>query len=107
MSADSSFLRNDDEYDRLGSAGGRSKERVLRDLRALVNDAERLLRQAADSSSDTLSGMRAQFGRRIDRTRESIDSARRLIGDKSRAGTEAARGYVREKPLASVGVATA
>ena len=107
MSADSKQLKEDDEIDRDGSEGGSYKERIMGELRSLVNDAERLFRQAAESSSDSLSGMRSHFDRRLERTRDRLDRTRRLVGDNARVQTEAARGYVRENPLASIGVATA
>ena len=107
MSADSSFLKNDDEYDRAGQAIGGTKDRLLGEMRTIANDAERMIRQVADTSSDRLSGMRSQIDRRLERTRDRLDSARRAIGKNARVGTAAARGYVRERPLQAVGVATA
>ena len=106
MSADSSFLRSDNEYDREGEAGGSYRNRVLAELRSLVSDAERLLRQAADSSAETLSGMRAHFDRRIERTRYRLDRTRQRLSEGARVQTEAVRGHVRENPLRSVGIAT-
>lgn len=106
MSSDSSFQRNDDEYDRTGHAGG-TKDRLLGEMRSIANDAERMFHQVADTSSDRLSGMRAQIGRRLERTRDRLDTARRAVGENARVGTEAARGYVRARPLQAVGVATA
>ena len=106
MSSDSSYLRNDDEYDRTGQAGGGTKDRLLGEMRSIANDAERMFHQVTDTSSDRLSGMRAQIDRRLERTRERLDTARRAISENARAGTEAARGYVRAKPLRSVGAAT-
>lgn len=107
MSADNSYSRNDDEYDGNGRAGSGTKDRLLGEMRSIANDAERMFRQVADSSSDRLSGVRSQIDRRLERTRERLDTARRAIGDNARVGTEAARGYVRARPLQAVGVATA
>ena len=54
MSADGNYPR---EYDgnRGSSARASCKERVLDEVRALSGDAERLFRQAAETSADTLS----------------------------------------------------
>ena len=105
MSADNTYLRNDDEYERDGEERG-YKSRILGELRALVGDAERLFRQATETSSDTLAGMRAHFDRRVERTRERLDRTRQLIGTSAREKAESARGYVRENPLRTVGIAT-
>ena len=51
--------------------------------------------------------MRAQFDRRIDRTRNQLDRTRRLVNQNAERSTAAAREYVRENPLRSVGIATA
>lgn len=111
MSADSR-IRNamddaDTVVDRGQDRGDGYKNRILGELKTLVGDAERLFRQAAETSSDKLSGMRAQFDRRIDQTRDQIDRTRRLVNRNAERSTAATRDYVRENPLRSVGIATA
>ena len=111
MNADSRALRNavneNIDIDRWQSSAESYKDKMLSELKSLVGDAEKLLKQAADSSSEGLATMRTQFDRQMDRTRDQLDKARKTINDNARRSTAAARGYVRENPLRSVGVATA
>ena len=111
MSAESR-LRNltgvdGDDIDRWESRGQGYKDRILSELKSLVSDAERLFRNAADTSSDGLASVRSQLDRRLEQTRDQVDRARRIVNQNAQRSTAAARGYVRENPLRSVGVATA
>ena len=110
MSAESR-LRNavpdNDDIDRWVDRGESYKDKILSELKSLVGDAERLFRQAADSSSDSLSGVRSQIDRRLARTRDQLNRARRVVNQNAQRSTAVARDYVRENPLRSVCVATA
>ena len=83
------------------------KDKVLSDLKSVVGDAERLLRQAGESSSEGFASVRSQFDRQMGRTREQLDHARDVVGRNAQRSTAAARGYVRQHPLGTVGVAAA
>ena len=111
MNTDSRALRNavneNVDMDRWQAGAERYKDKVLSELKSIVSDAERLLSQAADSSSEGLATMRTQFDRQMDRSRDQLDKARKAVDRNARRSTAAARGYVRENPLRSVGVATA
>lgn len=110
MSAESR-LRNavpdNDDIDRWVDRGESYKDKILAELKSLVGDAERLFRQAADSSSDSLSGVRTQIDRRLARTRDQLNRARRVVNQNAQRSTAVARDYVRENPFRAVGVATA
>jgi ElaB/YqjD/DUF883 family membrane-anchored ribosome-binding protein len=111
MNADSRALRNavneNVDMDRWQAGAERYKDKVLSELKSIVSDAERLLSQAADSSSEGLATMRTQFDRQMDKSRDQLDKARKAVDRNARRSTAAARGYVRENPLGSIGVATA
>lgn len=111
MSAESKDMRNavsdDDTIDRWQDRGETYKDRIMGQLKSLAGDAERLYRQAAESSGESLSGMREQLDRRVERTREKLDRARNVVNENAQRSTAAARGYVRENPLQSVGIAAA
>lgn len=111
MSAETRALRNavvdDDTIDRWQDRGETYKDRIMRQLKSLAGDAERLYKQAAESSSEGFSGMREQLDRKVERTREKLDRARQVVNQNAQRSTAAARVYVRENPLRSVGMAAA
>jgi ElaB/YqjD/DUF883 family membrane-anchored ribosome-binding protein len=111
MNTDSRALRNAaNEYvdvDRWQAGAESYKDRMLAELKTIVGDAQRLLNQAADTSSEGFATVRTQFDRQMGRTRDQLDKASKAISRNAQRSTAVARGYVREKPLRSVGVAAA
>jgi ElaB/YqjD/DUF883 family membrane-anchored ribosome-binding protein len=111
MKTDSRAIRNavneSVDMDRWQAGAESYKDKMLSELKTIVGDAERLLKHAADSSSEGYATVRTQFDRQMDRTRDQLDNARTAVSRNARRSTAAARGYVRENPLRSVGLATA
>jgi ElaB/YqjD/DUF883 family membrane-anchored ribosome-binding protein len=111
MNTDTRALRNavseSVDMDRWQAGAESYKEKMLSELKTIVSDAQRLLNQAADSSSEGLATARSQFDRQLRRTRDQLDKTSKAVNRNARRSTAAARGYVRENPLRSVGVATA
>ena len=111
MNTDTRAVRNavneSIDMDRWQAGAEGYKDKMVSELKTIVGDAERLLKQAGESSSEGFARVRTQFGHQMDRTRDQIDRAGDVVSRKARRSTAAARGYVRENPLSSVGVATA
>jgi ElaB/YqjD/DUF883 family membrane-anchored ribosome-binding protein len=111
MNTDSRALRNavneNVDMDRWQAGAESYKDKMLSELKTIVGDAERLLKHAAESSSEGFATVRTQFDRQVRRTRDQLDKATRAVNRNAQRSTAAARGYVRENPLRSVGVATA
>jgi ElaB/YqjD/DUF883 family membrane-anchored ribosome-binding protein len=111
MNTDSRALRNavneNIDMDRWQAGAESYKDKMLAELKTIVGDAQRLLNQAADSSSEGFATVRTQFDRQMGRTRDQLDKASKAVSRNAQRSTAAARGYVRENPLRSVGVATA
>jgi ElaB/YqjD/DUF883 family membrane-anchored ribosome-binding protein len=111
MNTDSRALRNavneNVDMDRWQAGAESYKDKMLSELKTIVGDAERLLKHAAESSSEGFATVRSQFDRQVGRTRDQLDKATRAVNRNAQRSTAAARGYVRENPLRSVGVATA
>lgn len=95
------------DMDRWQAGAESYKDKVLSELKVIVGDAERLLKQAADSSSESFASMRGQVDRQMGRTRDQLAKAGKAVNRNAQRSTAAARGYVRENPLSSVGAATA
>ena len=111
MNTDTRSLRNavNDtiDTDRWQSNAQSYKDRMTSELKALISDAQDLLSQASDSTSEGLASMRSTFDRQLGKTRDQLDRAAKVVNRNARRSTAAARGYVQENPLQSVGVATA
>ena len=111
MNTDTRAVRNavneSIDMDRWQAGAEGYKDKMVSELKTIVGDAERLLKQAGETSSEGFARVRTQFGRQMDRTRDQLDRAGDVVSRKAQRSTAAARGYVRENPLSSVGVATA
>ena len=111
MNTDTRALRkavNDTiDTDRWQSNAETYKDRMMSELKTLIGDAQDLLGQASESTSEGISAMRSQFDRQLARTRDQLERATKIVNRNARRSTAAARGYVQENPLQSVGVATA
>lgn len=75
-----------------------STDRLVRDLKVVVEDGEELLRATAGEV-----GERARHAR--DRLSASLEDARHTVEDKAVAGAKATDQAIREHPYESLGVA--
>ena len=97
-----------------GSAAGhpihnfdRSKAKLVADLKTLVADTEKLIREATDSSAEGFAMLRTRFEGKLAETQASIGRARAVVGEKTRYATDVTHAYVRENPWQSAGVLAA
>ena len=100
------------ESEQTGREAGDEKfsDKMMSELKTIIGDAERLLKLAAETSSDGLATARTQFNRQMGWTRNQLGKAGKAgkaVKQNARHSTAVARGYVKENPLRSVGVATA
>ena len=109
MNTDSRALRNavNETTDSWQSNAESYKDRKVSELKSLISDAQDLLGQASEASSEGFATMRAQFDRQLGKTRDQLDKATKVVSRNAQRSTAAARGYVKENPLQSVGMATA
>ncbi len=77
------------------------RERIVADLKALVNDAEDLLKATAGDLSEKAKEARAKLNQAISRARESA----RPWEEKATAGARATDQIIRKHPYESLGVA--
>jgi ElaB/YqjD/DUF883 family membrane-anchored ribosome-binding protein len=78
-----------------------STERLLQDLKAVVNDGEELLRAGASELSER--GMAAR--EKLTAALEVAKDTRRKLEERALAGARAADEFLREYPYQSIGVA--
>lgn len=103
----SNALNETMDTDRWQAGAESYKDKMLSELKTVLSDGQRLLGAAAESSSDGMATVRKQFDRQIGMTRDKLDQAKVAISRNAERSSAAARGYVRENPLRTVGAATA
>lgn len=84
-----------------------SKAKLLADLKIVGADAEKLLKEAADSSVESFAVLRTQFEDRMNQTKEKLGRARMVIAENAQCATASTQEYVKQNPWKSVGVIAA
>lgn len=76
-------------------------------LRHMVDEAERLLRTAADSGDQRFEAMRAKFGHQLERMRVQLDELEDTAVHKARQAARATDQAVHSHPYSAMGAAAA
>jgi ElaB/YqjD/DUF883 family membrane-anchored ribosome-binding protein len=84
----------------------RSKEVLVTDLKAIVGDADALLKDMASATSEELAVARKSIDARLADVRTRIDDARIVITRRASRAADATSEYVSENPWTVVGVAS-
>jgi ElaB/YqjD/DUF883 family membrane-anchored ribosome-binding protein len=80
-------------------------EKLVADLKAVVADAEEILRATASQTGDKVSELRSRIEARLAATRARLSEAERTLLEKGRAAARATDHFVHEEPWKSVGIA--
>lgn len=88
------------------SALRQSKDKLLLDLKAVVDDAQALMKEAADVSSESVAGVPAYLEDRFNAVKGNLQNAKNAMQAKAKCAAEATDSYVRENPWKSMGFAT-
>jgi ElaB/YqjD/DUF883 family membrane-anchored ribosome-binding protein len=89
----------DDATDRV------TTEDLLRDLGAVMRDAEALLRATEGQAGEKMAEIRARAEESLGSARERLKSAGADIGTHARSAARSADAYVRENPWTAVAIA--
>ena len=87
--------------------GARGKDKLLRDLKAVVDDAQSLMKEAVDTSAENIAGVPAYLEDRLSTVKDNLHRVKNALETKVRYATAASGEYVRENPWKSAGFATA
>lgn len=82
-----------------------AEENFIESVRESLDDAERLLREAADASGDKATELRERAMHTLDRTRDSMHDAQDAVLAQSRRAARATDEYIHDKPWQAVAVA--
>lgn len=84
-----------------------SKDRLVDDLKAVVTDAEEILRATADVAGGKVGELRERISVRLRDAKERLQDAEVAFLERSRQACHATDDFVHEHPWKAVGVAAA
>lgn len=84
-----------------------STDKLMQDLRTVVEDAEALLKATAGQAGEKIDQARARAEESLRRAKVRLQDAGMEVEARARAAAQAADDYVHDKPWQSIGVATA
>lgn len=81
-----------------------SQEKLVNDIRAVISDAEEILKATADQTGEKIANLRVSIQDRLLGARIRLEAAEVALIDKTRAAARAADDYVHESPWQAVGI---
>jgi ElaB/YqjD/DUF883 family membrane-anchored ribosome-binding protein len=90
-----------------GSSHDSNKDKLIADLKTVVADGEKMIREAADSSADSFVALRARFEATLNDAKAKLVRARSVVQSNAQCATDSTQAYVRENPWKSAGVTAA
>lgn len=80
-------------------------EKLANDLKALISDAEELLKATASQAGEQVSALRKRIEDSLKEGKETLADAEDLILDTTKDAAEAASRYVQKNPWSAIGIA--
>jgi ElaB/YqjD/DUF883 family membrane-anchored ribosome-binding protein len=74
-------------------------------MKAVISDAEEMLKATADQTGDKIASLRARIQERVQAARQRLAEAEAVLVEKTRAAARATDAYVHENPWKAVGIA--
>ena len=81
-----------------------AQEKLVVDIRAVIADAEEILRATADQTGEKIAALRQRIQERLLDARIRLDAAEAVLIDKTRAAARATDDYVHANPWQAVGI---
>lgn len=82
-----------------------NKDRIEQDLKAVISDAEELLRATASQAGDHIAAVRERIQDTLYRAKVKLAEAEGVVLDSTREMARAADDYVHDHPWRAVGIA--
>ena len=82
-----------------------AEENFIESVRESLDNAERLLREAADASGDKASELRERAMQALDSTRGGLHDAQDVVVERGRRAARATDDYIHDKPWQAVAAA--
>lgn len=84
-----------------------SKEKLVSDLKAVVADADDILRATAGAAGEKVGELRQKIEARLRDAKERLADAEAVVIDKAKVAATATDDFVHENPWKAVGIAAA
>jgi ElaB/YqjD/DUF883 family membrane-anchored ribosome-binding protein len=85
--------------------GEASREKLVTDLKALITDAEELLRASANQAGEKITVARQKIEQSLIEGKKSLADAEKMLREKGKEAADIADDYIRENPWSAVGMA--
>ena len=82
-----------------------AKERLIKDFKAVIHDAEELLKATADQTGDKIDKVRARARENINNARHKLDELEDDVAQRARAAYKATDQLVHDNPWQTAAVA--
>lgn len=82
------------------------RDKLLSDIRAVVADAEQLLKMGASDATESTRELRERMGERLTRAKDRLLEVQEVAADKAKAVGHAADDFVHENPWRSIAIGT-
>ena len=82
-----------------------SKEKLMQDMRVVVEDAEELLKATAGQAGEKVAAARERIQENLGVAKERLAVAERAVVEKTKQAAKATDEYVHENPWRAVGIA--
>lgn len=83
----------------------RSTEKLMGDLKALIGDAEELLKATASQAGEKVAAARQKIEQSLIEGKKALADAEQIVIERSKEYADVADDYVRENPWSAVGIA--
>ena len=80
-------------------------DKLVTDLRALIGDAEELLRATANQAGEQVAVLRKRIEESLKEGTETLADAEEVLFDTTKDAAEAASTYIQKNPWSAVGIA--
>jgi len=84
-----------------------AQQRLVIDIRAVIGDAEEILRATADQTGEKIAALRVRIQERLLDARIRLEAAEAVLVDKTKAAVRATDEYVHANPWQAVGIGAA
>ena len=84
-----------------------TRGKLMEDLRAVVADAEELLKATADQTGERIAAVRGKAEESLKAAKARLDEQEAAVMAKTKAAAKATEDYVRANPWQAVGIAAA
>jgi ElaB/YqjD/DUF883 family membrane-anchored ribosome-binding protein len=82
-----------------------AKERLIKDFKAVIHDAEELLKATSNQTGEKIAGVRARAEENIRNARQKIDELEGDMTERARAAYRATDQMLHDNPWQSAGIA--